>query len=201
MSGPAPFVVRHPGRLEAPGVAIVVAKYHGEITRSLLDGALKAYAARYGGSGPAKRPGDAGPRVVEVAGAFELPQMCSFMMAYSRHQAVVALGCIVRGETSHDRILSDAVTTSLCQLSVEVPVGLGVLTVDTLEQARERAGGAQGNKGADAMNAVLDTLEAQEKIAQELGPPDAYADGFDDADDEPEPPPAPRFKPRRKESR
>jgi 6,7-dimethyl-8-ribityllumazine synthase len=71
----------------------------------------------------------------------------------------IAIGCIVRGETSHDRVLGQAVTSELARTSVArgKPVGLAVLTVDSLEQARARAGGALGNKGEEAMRAAIAT--------------------------------------------
>ena len=79
--------------------------------------------------------------------------------ATGRFDAVVALGCIIKGETSHDLHLATAVTTALLATAREtgVPVGLGVLTVDTEEQAKARAGGLKGNKGVEAMAAALDT--------------------------------------------
>jgi 6,7-dimethyl-8-ribityllumazine synthase len=73
---------------------------------------------------------------------------------------VVALGCIIRGETTHDQHLARSVTDSLMRIAIDhrVPVGLGVLTVNNAKQARDRAGGKFGNKGEEAMNAALDTL-------------------------------------------
>ncbi len=74
--------------------------------------------------------------------------------------AVAVLGCIIKGETEHDRFIAQAICESIADLSAHsgVPIGLGVLTVNTAEQALARAGGEQGNKGAEALAAALETL-------------------------------------------
>jgi 6,7-dimethyl-8-ribityllumazine synthase len=102
------------------------------------------------------------PAVIEVPGSFELVVGCLSAARTGRFEGVVALGCIIRGETHHDRVIADAVATGLVQVSLAtgVPVGFGVLTVDSARQARARAGGAKGNKGAEAMAAVLDTIRS-----------------------------------------
>lgn len=143
-------------------VAIVVSRYHESITSKLLDGAVAAYLARGG------RRDDV--HVYDAPGAFELPVIVADAAMSQMFAVVVALGCIVKGETSHDQHLASAVTSSLLKVSVEtgVPVGLGVLTVDTIEQAEARAGGAHGNKGEEAMGAALDTFETLDRIAERL---------------------------------
>lgn len=138
---------------------MVVAKYHPEITSVLRDGALAAYKARFGSSDAV--------RVFEVPGVFEIPHMLSLLMAHERYFGFVALGCVVKGETSHDRVLGDAVTQAIATLSLEFPVGLGVLTVQSLDQARERAGGKLGNKGADAMEAAICLIDAADRLSLE----------------------------------
>ena len=79
-----------------------------------------------------------------------------------KFRGVVALGCLIKGETSHDRYIAGAVAHGLMSvsLSMGIPVAFGVLTVDTPEQAEDRAGGSHGNKGAEAMAALLDTVQA-----------------------------------------
>lgn len=138
---------------------MVVSAYHPEITERLREGAIAAYKARFGT--------DEGVRVFSVPGSFELAQAISVIASAERWHGFVALGCIVRGETAHDRVLGEAVTQGLGTLSLEVPVGLGVLTVETLEQARERAGGSQGNKGADAMEAALAVIGIGDRLVME----------------------------------
>lgn len=95
-----------------------------------------------------------------AAGAFELPGLCLAAAESGRYQGVVALGCLIRGETRHDRYIADAVAHGLVQASLKtgIPIAFGVLTVESGKQARARSGGDKGNKGADAMGAVLDSI-------------------------------------------
>jgi len=139
-------------------VAIVVSRYNNEITDRLRDGAVEELTRRCADLGRAE--------IVPAPGAFELPYLASVAARSGRFDAVVALGCIVKGETIHDRVLADAVTQELSRLAVDsvLPVGLGVLTVDSPEQARARAGGSLGNKGAEAMAAALDCIAAAARI-------------------------------------
>lgn len=139
-------------------VAIVVSRYNNEITDRLRDGAVEELARRCADRGRAE--------IVQAPGAFELPYLASVAARSGRFDAIVALGCIVKGETIHDRVLADAVTREMSRLAVDsgLPVGLGVLTVDTTEQARARAGGSLGNKGAEAMTAALDCIAAAARI-------------------------------------
>lgn len=132
-------------------VAIVWSRYNDFITRPLLDGAIAEYRRQVGS--------EEGLVVMEASGSFEVPMLAQRAAACGRFDAVVALGCIIKGETSHDLHLATAVTNSLLATAREtgVPVGLGVLTVDNEEQARARAGGLKGNKGVEAMAAALDT--------------------------------------------
>jgi 6,7-dimethyl-8-ribityllumazine synthase len=116
--------------------AVVAARFHAEITDALLGGAEAAFAAR----GVALDRVD----VARVPGAFELPLACRTLAASGRYAAVVALGCVVRGETSHYDFVAGECCRGLMEagLATGVPVILGVLTTDTLEQARHRAGPA-----------------------------------------------------------
>jgi 6,7-dimethyl-8-ribityllumazine synthase len=141
-------------------VAIVVSRYNASVTDALCAGALRAAALHTDRS----RQGVA-CEVFDAAGAFEVVPIALAAARQARFHAVVALGCIIKGETIHDRVLADAVTQGLVSvaLATEKPVGLGVLTVNTPAQARARAGGSarddyRGNKGAEAMRAVLHTL-------------------------------------------
>lgn len=142
-------------------MAIVVARYHTEITSRLREGAIAAYQQHFGQTDTLI--------IREVPGAFEIPYMVSTLAELTPVSGVVALGCIVKGETSHDRVLGEAVTSGLAQISMDgIPVGLGVLTVDSIEQARERSGGSLGNKGADAMNAAIELWEATESLLDSM---------------------------------
>lgn len=85
-------------------------------------------------------------------------------------RGVLALGCIIKGETDHDRYIAQAVAEGLVNLTLltGVPAAFGVLTVNTIEQAKERSGGALGNKGAEAMDALLDTIDQIDAMTQQL---------------------------------
>jgi 6,7-dimethyl-8-ribityllumazine synthase len=134
-------------------VAIVVSRYNASITDALLAGAVGAYV-RAGG-----RERDC--LIVEAPGAYELVALALASARVKSIAGVVALGCIIRGETIHDAVIAHAVANGLVgvMLQTGVPVALGVLTVNTPEQAQARAGGEKGNKGAEAMEALLATLQ------------------------------------------
>jgi 6,7-dimethyl-8-ribityllumazine synthase len=135
-------------------VAVVVARYNAWITDRLRDGAVGELSLRVGERGEAV--------VIPVPGAFELPVAAAVAARSGRFHAVVTLGCIIKGETVHDEVIAHAVAGQIAAVGVEtgLPVVLGVLTVNTAAQAEARAGGAAGNKGAEAMSAALDTLGA-----------------------------------------
>ena len=139
-------------------VCIVVSRYNEGVTLPMRDGAIGEYLRR--GGDPS------GLGVLEAPGAFELPVLASSAVASDLYAGVVALGCVIKGETEHDRHISSAIAGELARLSAEsgTPVAFGVLTVNTAEQARARAGGDKGNKGAEAMAAVLDVIAAQEAL-------------------------------------
>jgi 6,7-dimethyl-8-ribityllumazine synthase len=140
------------GRLVATGrVAIVVARYHERVTSRLLDGALAA--CREAGVDAASTD------VCWVSGAFELGVVAQHAAASARYAAVVALGVVVRGETPHFDFVAGETSRSLASTATGtgVPVGFGLLTCDTMEQAMARAGGDAGNKGHEAAEAALRT--------------------------------------------
>jgi 6,7-dimethyl-8-ribityllumazine synthase len=130
-------------------LAVVAARWHAEITGGLLDRAAAA----------ARACGVAGPLVVRVPGGMELPVVAAELAR--THDAVVCLAAVIRGGTPHFEYVCDAVTTGLVRVALDagVPVGNGVLTCDTLEQARDRCGleGSHEDKGWEAVVAALDT--------------------------------------------
>jgi len=142
-------------------VAIVCSRYNDWITDPLLEGAISEYQRRRGS--------ESGLVVIEASGSFEVPVLVRHAAVGGQFDAVVALGCIIKGETSHDLHLATSVSNALMDISREtgVPVGFGILTVDTVEQAEARAGGAKGNKGVEAMAAALDSW-AMIKALKEL---------------------------------
>jgi len=145
------------GSLDARGLtlAIVATRWHEEITGALLASALRT----------ARECGIEEPTVVRVSGAVELPVLAQALAA--THDAVAALGLVLRGGTPHFDYVCDAVTYGLTRVSLDSgkPVGNGVLTCDTAEQARDRSGlpGSTEDKGRAAVLAALDaavTLKA-----------------------------------------
>jgi 6,7-dimethyl-8-ribityllumazine synthase len=128
---------------------VVVARWNEAITHKLLDGAVSTL----------KEQGVADERidVAWVPGSFEIPLAAQRMAASGRYNAVLCLGAVIRGETSHDQHINRAVSLAISQLalSTNVPVLFGVLTCDTMEQAIHRAGGNVGNKGAECAEAAL----------------------------------------------
>lgn len=143
---------------DTPRIAVVVSRYNRSITAALLKGALAEYQARGGVRSAVS--------VFEAAGSFELPVLALAAAGSGRFDGIVALGCLIRGQTRHDRYIADAVAHGLTRVSLKtgVPVAFGVLTVEDAAQARARAGGKRGNKGADAMGAVLDAVECVRAI-------------------------------------
>ncbi len=145
-------------------IAIVVSRYNPEITESLLEGA-RAEFERCGGSGEDLL-------VVRAPGAFELPVLAQASTA--GQDAVVALGCVIQGETRHDEVIADAIANGLIRVALDsgVPTLFGVLTTGTFEQAKARAqaprsgrSSAAGsgklsvdNKGVEAMAAAIDAV-------------------------------------------
>lgn len=138
---------------------IVVSRFNDFITRRLLDGALDCLR-RHGVA-------DDAVQVVYCPGAFEIPQIVQKLAAGGSCDVVVALGCVIRGETPHFEYISNAVSTGLMRVSLEsqVPVVFGVLTTDSLEQAIERAGSKGGNKGWDAALAAIELADLGKKVS------------------------------------
>jgi 6,7-dimethyl-8-ribityllumazine synthase len=148
------------GELSARGrrVAIVAARFNDFIVASLLKGATAAWQARGGG--------DADLDVIRVPGAFELPLAAHKLGASGRYDAVVALGCVIRGDTPHFDYVAGECARGLQQASLAtgVPVAFGVLTVNTPEQALERAATTAGNKGGEAMESALEMASLLERL-------------------------------------
>jgi 6,7-dimethyl-8-ribityllumazine synthase len=133
------------GNLDAPQgrFAIVVSRYNESVTSNLLDGAVRTLSAH----GVADERID----VAWVPGAFEIPTVANRLAASGRYVAVLCLGAVIRGETTHDQHINRAVSTALAEIGARtgVPVLFGVLTCNTLEQAVARSGGQAGTRGKD----------------------------------------------------
>jgi 6,7-dimethyl-8-ribityllumazine synthase len=134
------------GNVTAAGLSlgILVSRFNEFITKALLEGALDAL----------KRHGADESRITVawVPGSFELPVAARVMAQTGRYDGIVALGCVIRGATTHYDHIASAVTSGLSHVALEsgLPVAFGVLTVESIEQAIERAGSKAGNKGAEA---------------------------------------------------
>jgi 6,7-dimethyl-8-ribityllumazine synthase len=150
--------------------AVVVARFNESITARLLDGAVRTLAA----GGVAEDRID----VAWVPGAFEIPTAAARLAASGRYAAVLCLGAVIRGETSHDQHINRAVSIALARLGAEykLPVLFGVLTCNTLEQAlarsgspaattgKDRAQSRVGNKGIDCAAAALEMVRLLAKL-------------------------------------
>ncbi len=142
------------GRLQPVGrVAIVVSRYNELVTAKLLDGARAC--CREAGIG------DAAIDVIWTPGAFELPVAAAAAADTGRYAAIVALGAVIRGDTPHFDYVAGAAARGLADVGLRhaLPVAFGALTVDTMQQALDRAGGAAGNKGYEAAAAAIETAD------------------------------------------
>jgi len=139
-------------------VGIVVSEFNRQITDALLYGAIDAYRFHEG-----QREN---LTTLKVPGAFEIPGTVNQLLKKKAVDAVLALGAVVRGGTPHFNYVSAEVSRGIAELSrtSDIPVIFGVLTTDTLEQARERAGTKAANKGWEVMEAALKTLRIYRQI-------------------------------------
>jgi 6,7-dimethyl-8-ribityllumazine synthase len=133
--------------------AIVASEYNSVIMDRLIEGATRALKSQKHVS------------VIRVPGSFEIPLAAKRAAASKKYDAIVALGCVVRGETPHFEYISSSVSHALQLVALEtgLPVGFGVLTVDTVQQAMERSG-ESGNKGAEAALTALAMIDVLHEI-------------------------------------
>jgi 6,7-dimethyl-8-ribityllumazine synthase len=147
------------GRLRPSGrVAILVSRYNELITNRLLEGALACCRE----AGLNREEVD----VVWVPGAFELPSAAAAAADSGAYGCLVALGAVIRGETPHFDYVAGETARGLSDVAVRhaLPVGFGLLTVDTMQQALDRAGGSAGNKGHEAAAAALQTADVLAQV-------------------------------------
>ncbi len=139
-------------------VGIVVANWNEEITGTLLKGCLQTLE-HYGLKlSNIKR--------VEVPGSFELPMGAKSLLTREKWDAIICLGCVIKGETPHNQYINSAVSSGLMNLSLasNTPCIFGVLTPLNMEQALERAGGKHGNKGVEAAIAALEMIALDQQL-------------------------------------
>ena len=139
-------------------VAIVAARFNDFIVSSLLKGATTAWSERGGAAEDLL--------VARVPGAFELPVVARKLALNGRYDAVVALGCVIRGDTPHFEYVAGECARGLNLVSLEsgLPIIFGVLTVETVEQALERAATTAGNKGGESMDTALEMISLMKQL-------------------------------------
>ena len=130
-------------------ICIVVSNYYKEISNNLLNGSINEL----------KKNGYKKINIKFVSGAFEIPNIISLNI--NKYNAFIALGCVIKGQTDHYYFISQAVTSGLMNLSIQSkkPIGFGVLTCNTLKQARDRASRSKKNKGKEVAKGIISILK------------------------------------------
>ena len=141
-------------------IHVVVSDWNQDITSKLLSGAKKTLIA----AGIAESTIE----IVHVPGAFELPVAAKSLLKAVNTDSVICLGCVVKGDTSHDEYINNAVAMGITQLSVisGKPIIFGVLTVNDQQQAEDRAGGKHGNKGVEAAITAIKMVAIQKQLGK-----------------------------------
>ena len=153
------------GTLIAKGLkfGVVLSRFNNFIAERLLEGSLDAL----------KRSGaeEEDCAVARVPGAFEIPLAAKKMAKSGRYDAIICLGCVIRGATPHFEYIAAEVTKGIAHLSLEneIPISFGVLITDTIEQAIERAGTKVGNKGFDAAMSAVEMANLMKEIGKGKG--------------------------------
>jgi 6,7-dimethyl-8-ribityllumazine synthase len=149
------------GKLDARGmkIGIIVSRFNNFITEKLLDGALDGLKSH--GAEESKIS------IVRVPGAFEIPLLAQRMAESGKFDALICLGAVIRGETPHFEYVSEAVTRGIGRaISLhEIPIAFGVLTTNTVEQAMERSGAKDANKGYEAALVAIEMVSVARQIS------------------------------------
>ncbi len=142
-------------------IHIVVSEWNTDITTALLDGAVETLKKL-------KVTVNGDCEVVYVPGTFELPLAAKTLIKAKQSDAVICLGCVIKGETDHDKYINQSVAIALNQLAVmsDKPIIFGVLTVNSMQQALDRAGGKHGNKGVEAAVTAVKMVHLQKGISE-----------------------------------
>ena len=150
------------GKLDARGMklGIVVSRFNNFITEKLLAGALDGVKS-HGGE-------EKDVTVVRVPGAFEIPLVAESMAGSGRFDALICLGAVIRGDTPHFEYVSDAVTRGIGRAisRYRLPIGFGVLTTNNVDQAMERSGSKDANKGYEAALTAIEMVNVMRQIPQ-----------------------------------
>jgi 6,7-dimethyl-8-ribityllumazine synthase len=150
------------GKLDARGIkiGIIVSRFNNFITEKLLNGALEGLKSHGGEENDVT--------VIRVPGAFEIPLLAERMAASGKYDALVCLGAVIRGDTPHFEYVSDAVTRGIGEAISKhrIPIGFGVLTTNTIEQAMERSGSKDANKGYEAALTVVEMINVIRRLSE-----------------------------------
>ncbi len=149
------------GSLTAAGrtFGIIVSRFNSMVTKNLLDGAMDCLL-RHGAE-------EKNITVVYCPGAFEIPQVTLALAQRGRVDAIICLGCVIRGDTPHFEYIASEAAKGVSQVALQTgtPVAFGVLTTETLEQALERAGAKAGNKGWDAAMTAMELVNVAKQLS------------------------------------
>jgi len=142
------------GKLIGKGkkVCIVVARFNDFITKHLLDGAVQTLVQH--------EVEEESIDIVWTPGSFEIPFVCKKVISTKKYDGIIALGAVIKGDTSHNEYIATEVTKGIAQLMLEsnIPIAYGIITPDNIEQAIERAGTKLGNKGVQAALTLLELM-------------------------------------------
>ena len=148
------------GRLDAKGLkfAIVVSRFNSFVTERLLSGALDALERSGAGAENVE--------IIRVPGSWEMPVVVTELAKQKRHDAIICLGAVIRGDTPHFDYVANEAAKGIAQASMQysVPVAFGVLTTNTLEQAIDRAGAKNGNKGFESAMSAIETANLMRQL-------------------------------------
>ncbi|MDA8743506.1 6,7-dimethyl-8-ribityllumazine synthase [Rubripirellula amarantea] len=160
MNSSLPEITGLDGDLPEGKIAIIASRYNPAICDKLVAGAVATLTE-------AGYP-ESSILVVRVPGAWELPTIVQTVLDHQDVIAAIALGCVIKGETTHDEHINRAVSLSLMEMGVDtgIPIAFGLLTCNTLEQAIQRSGGNVGNKGNESAEAILELLRLNEKLSK-----------------------------------
>ncbi|MBM4219548.1 MAG: 6,7-dimethyl-8-ribityllumazine synthase [Gammaproteobacteria bacterium] len=155
-----PRIIEGDSRVGDLRIALVASRFNAPVVERLVAGAVEALAEL--GADPASL------ELVRVPGAFDLPPVVRRLAESRRCDAIVALGAVIRGDTPHFDYVAGECAAGLARIASEtgVPVAFGVLTTDTEEQALERAGGSEGNRGADAARVAVELANLMRRLAK-----------------------------------
>jgi 6,7-dimethyl-8-ribityllumazine synthase len=156
----APRIIEGDSRVGDLRIALVASRFNAPVVERLVAGAVEALAAQ--GADPAAL------ELVRVPGAYDLPLVVRRIAESLRFDAIVALGAVIRGDTPHFDYVAAECAAGLARVAADtgVPVAFGVLTTDTEEQAFDRAGGSEGNRGADAARVAVELANLMRRLAR-----------------------------------